>query len=234
MYARLRAMLDHDPELWKPQPGDSLVGQVTARSVYHHDKWGDSPMVKVLDEHGKMWRWYALATVAKNELGWVTGDDGDGYGPDAVRVGDWVGALYVGRGSTSDGTEYEQWRIVVIRSEDAPKFSPPSGGGSTSKVAEPLVGKADEFVAAAPACTGAATSGSGVEQHGNAAPSDGPPEEHRVRAVASPASGGPPTCDTCGQPVTKDVMKKDGLYAHKACGFRVPDNHPLKEARAKL
>lgn len=97
IYARLAA----DPQLFKPEPGESLVGVVVGRYTVHHDSYGDSPALRIWDGTTE-WRWHAYGTVAS---GFVEECD--------PKFGDWVGVLYVGQeGSGTDAIK--KWRTAHV------------------------------------------------------------------------------------------------------------------------
>ena len=97
----IRARLAADPQLFKPEPGESLVGVVVGRYTVHHDSYGDSPALRVWDGSVE-WRWHAYGTVAS---GFVEETD--------PQFGDWVGVLYVGQEGSGEQA-VKKWRTAHV------------------------------------------------------------------------------------------------------------------------
>ncbi len=90
-------MLDIEPEVWKPAPGDKLIGALVAsrRRVAGYNPY----MVYTIQEGQKLWDVHAFHDVLERELA----------GQDA-RQGDQIGIKYTGK---PEGKDYEHYRVIV-------------------------------------------------------------------------------------------------------------------------
>ena len=91
--------LNREPEAWKPQPGDRLIGTVVEVEEYRSD-YGTYPMITISTDDGQEWMFHAFHTVARTEI--------ERKQP---KPGDRIGIAY--HGLSEKG--YEQYRIVLER-----------------------------------------------------------------------------------------------------------------------
>lgn len=128
--------LESNSEAWRPEQGDLLVGVVVALGS-NDGGFGPYTVVTVeIDADGATEgggnpipvgderAWHAFHTVAANELEKL-----------AVRVGDRIGAKYLGVQTAKDGeTQFHHWRIV---SEPATRPDEPETAVDASPPADP-------------------------------------------------------------------------------------------------
>lgn len=101
--------LEKDPEPWKPDPGDTLVGKVLEIEE-RVTEYGPYPCVTVEQADGTEVLFHAFHTVAKNELA-----------KKAPRPGDEIGIKYLGR---DNELKYERYRVIVEHAEPVASVEP--------------------------------------------------------------------------------------------------------------
>ncbi len=108
----IEAALDADyATAWKPEPGDTLIGQVT--EITERDGgYGVYPIVTVKRDDGEELALHAYHTVAQNELA-----------EQRPQIGERIGIKYVGRVAGKDAKgSYHAYRIKVDR-PDGPSIN---------------------------------------------------------------------------------------------------------------
>jgi hypothetical protein len=123
--ARLRAAMVADdgspPEMWDPQPGDQLIGELIGYEERTSNRIGDfrTAIVEDLDS-GEQVAVFLTRSVLKNE-----------FEKQAPRPGDTVGIKYHGRQLARNGeTEYHRYSLRVVRAEgSAPPVVQAAGSG---------------------------------------------------------------------------------------------------------
>jgi hypothetical protein len=103
--------LSRDPEPWKPEPGDALIGEVLDLEQRTSD-FGDYPAITVLDDDGVEWTFHGYHTIAKNELA-----------KQRPVPGDRIGIKYHGKKQGAKNT-YESYRVLVEHAEPVPAPAP--------------------------------------------------------------------------------------------------------------
>jgi hypothetical protein len=95
--------LDREPQSWRPEPGDKLIGELV--DVDERDGgYGTYPILVIRDDDGAEWSWHVLHAVARGEIG-----------RQQPNIGDRLGVKYVGKVEGRDGQEYHSWKVRVDR-----------------------------------------------------------------------------------------------------------------------
>lgn len=112
------ARVDRDfAEAWRPDPGDTIVGEVT--DLGQRNGYDDTPypIITVRREDGTELAFHAFHTVARNELAAAR-----------PQVGERIALKYLGPKSGADGrSKYHAYRVAVDR--PAPTFAWERFGG---------------------------------------------------------------------------------------------------------
>jgi len=111
MYDLLHDILSRPARRYMDDSGP-LVGRVLSVGVFTHDKWGDSPVVRVLTRGREEWKVFGFGAVLERELA-------------AVQPGDWLGVDFLGTRQLDDGKETKDWRVVRIPADWTFDDSPP-------------------------------------------------------------------------------------------------------------
>ncbi len=108
LYARLAAQVEH-PEPWRPEPGDTLVGEIVRWELVEPNELNnlsrECDVCVIRDEEKKewaVWLWHYKLRLA------LVGDadrkpDGD-YTTHAAQPGDWVAVNFRGKQDKADGS----------------------------------------------------------------------------------------------------------------------------------
>jgi hypothetical protein len=146
----LLRLTEHPPESWRPDDNPNhpkaVTGTIVKLGVYENDMWGQSPSLTIMGADGKGWRWLALHTVPKDELGWERfGEKGKQgrYTDRSPRVGDPIAVAYKGRVESGDSA-YEDWRVAFVHAEHAHLFGSGAVAPAPEQGVELAVGSAPD------------------------------------------------------------------------------------------
>jgi hypothetical protein len=101
----LQDRLAREPEIWRPEPGQSLTGTLVEIEMRPSDFGADYPVVTLLDADGNEFVFHAFHTTARTELAKLRPEPGDQ-----------IGIRYRGK-VEGRKNPYESYRILVERAE---------------------------------------------------------------------------------------------------------------------
>lgn len=102
-FERLEALLEHDAEGWRPEPGERLVGTVRDVAKASNDFSKDYPLLTIEDPLGKWWAVHAFHTVLWQKIAELEPAAGD-----AIAIS--FDGMVQGKSA-----EYARWRVYLER-----------------------------------------------------------------------------------------------------------------------